>query len=922
QAQLALELEHMNIQSVQLDQSSTNAQIEKIQNQISDFQNQKKSGVSSSDQMATKSVNLSTANLNQLQSLLVLKKQQLTLLNQRSQLLQQKLELSQKWLDILQAIMKQKQQVLRHESLLELEHKLQQDIQEKQNIINNLQLQLQKNKLNTPASRKHQVQLTQQIHFLNESINLLNTKLKLATENSELEGIDISHPEKYTAAQLKQWLTKITEIRQQLDSTSALNKANLNILLQELELLKKRFKLQEIDADFFHNEQVHLQDLISAFQEQLQNLNNLKSVLNTKLVALQKAYQFNLNRSLTLRQHLPDKREQWLALASELGHIPYLLFETLNSTWHDFVTKWHNSDIKKLITFFLFFTFIIGLSLSLSRLPKPALGTLADNQTFTMKTRSIFYALLRSSRSVFIIAAPLLSAIWIFNLQSGRLILMLLAIWLVFQWLVQISYWLLISPLVPVDLRQPRLHRNLLWVMAGSAFITVFVGMGQLGLLSETMQVLFDQIFMLLMLPLAVLTLQLRKKLIQHSQTDSNNSFWKGLVSLLSLIFPLTILALSIIGLAGYVNLAWFIAQQLLVVVMVLVIWMILRHLMLDGIAHLKLLAQSSSKQTGYLIRGIINPLQLLFTFALLLSMTWLLIYFLTWSSGVDIEEFLKNILSSPIFTIGNKTIEPLHLIQAGLIAFFVIYFGIWIRQLSYELFYRKIHDRGLRNSLSVFTQYFIIIIGLLLALNLLGINLTSLTVFAGALGVGIGFGLQNIANNFISGLILLTERPVRTEDWISIGNQEGRIKHIGMRSLVLTAWDNQDVIIPNADLITSSVTNWTLSDSLIRTVFEVGIRYQDDPHQAKKVIEKAVAMTPSVYLEREPQVLLTEFANSSVNFRVQFYSDVDNQTSRIQVKSDVMFAIWDALKEAGIGIPFPQQDIYIKELPDSKSTN
>ncbi len=181
---------------------------------------------------------------------------------------------------------------------------------------------------------------------------------------------------------------------------------------------------------------------------------------------------------------------------------------------------------------------------------------------------------------------------------------------------------------------------------------------------------------------------------------------------------------------------------------------------------------------------------------------------------------------------------------------------------------------------------------------------------------------LSGIANNFISGLILLTERPVRTEDWVTIGDQEGRIKHIGMRSLVLTAWDNQDVIIPNADLITNPVTNWTLTDSLVRTVFEVGIRYQDDPHQAKKVIEEAIAMIPSVYLEKPPQVLLTEFANSSVNFRIQFYSDVDTQTSRLQVKSEVMFAIWDALREAEIGIPFPQQDIYIKELPQLQTVS
>ncbi|HHB12612.1 MAG TPA: mechanosensitive ion channel, partial [Chromatiales bacterium] len=175
--------------------------------------------------------------------------------------------------------------------------------------------------------------------------------------------------------------------------------------------------------------------------------------------------------------------------------------------------------------------------------------------------------------------------------------------------------------------------------------------------------------------------------------------------------------------------------------------------------------------------------------------------------------------------------------------------------------------------------------------------------------------GLQNISNNFVSGLILLVERPVRVEDWVTIDDTEGAITRIGMRSLTLTTWDNQDVIIPNANLISNPFTNWTLSDKLVRTVFVVGIRYQDDPHKAQSVIKDAVTMQPEVSLEREPRVLLTEFNASSVDFRVEYYVDVE-QFSRLAVKSKVMFAIWDALKEADIGIPFPQRDIYIKELP------
>jgi potassium efflux system protein len=138
-----------------------------------------------------------------------------------------------------------------------------------------------------------------------------------------------------------------------------------------------------------------------------------------------------------------------------------------------------------------------------------------------------------------------------------------------------------------------------------------------------------------------------------------------------------------------------------------------------------------------------------------------------------------------------------------------------------------------LHNSLAIFSQYAIILLGVLIGLNLLNINLTSLTVFAGALGVGIGLGLQNIANNFVSGLILLMERPVRILDWVTISNHEGKVSRIGMRFLTVTTWDNQDVIIPNADLISTPFTNWTLSDALVRTIFVVGSRIHIGPSRS-----------------------------------------------------------------------------------------
>lgn len=116
---------------------------------------------------------------------------------------------------------------------------------------------------------------------------------------------------------------------------------------------------------------------------------------------------------------------------------------------------------------------------------------------------------------------------------------------------------------------------------------------------------------------------------------------------------------------------------------------------------------------------------------------------------------------------------------------------------------------------------------------------------------------MQNIANNFVSGLILLAERPIRTKDWVTIGDKEGEVAEIGMRSVTVTTWDNQDVIIPNSDLTSSAFINWTRTNNVVRTVLIIGIRYQDDPHKAQTIIEEAVIMQPEVSLEPKPLVLL-----------------------------------------------------------------
>ncbi len=217
---------------------------------------------------------------------------------------------------------------------------------------------------------------------------------------------------------------------------------------------------------------------------------------------------------------------------------------------------------------------------------------------------------------------------------------------------------------------------------------------------------------------------------------------------------------------------------------------------------------------------------------------------------------------------------------------------------------------RGVPAAISTGVHYVILLIGFTLAIGAAGIDLSRFGLLAGAFGVGIGFGLQNVVNNFVSGLILLFERPVQTGDTIEIGDLIGDVKRIGIRSSTVRTIDGADVIVPNANLISERVVNWTFSDRQRRVDLAVGVAYGTDPEQ---VIELLVAVGRA-HLEvldiPEPIALFTGFGDSSLDFSLRFWTRFEIFP---RVRSEIAVGVNTALREAGIEIPFPQRDVHLK---------
>jgi len=226
----------------------------------------------------------------------------------------------------------------------------------------------------------------------------------------------------------------------------------------------------------------------------------------------------------------------------------------------------------------------------------------------------------------------------------------------------------------------------------------------------------------------------------------------------------------------------------------------------------------------------------------------------------------------------------------------------------------------GVRISIARLIHYGFVLVGFLLALVALGVQLRDITIIAGALGVGIGFGLQGIVNNFVSGLILLFERPVKVGDFIQLGEQWAEIKKIGLRATVVETLDRSEIVVPNSDLVSNQVTNWTLSNRMVRLVIPVGVEYGSDVPLVMETLKEAAMASSKVMRMPEPQVFFVNFGESSLDFELRVW--MSNIDDRFTVKSHLHQEIDRRFRQAGIVIAFPQRDLHLRSVDQSPSSN
>lgn len=737
--------------------------------------------------------------------------------------------------------------------------------------------------------------------------------------------------------QLEPLIDTLQTFLMQVDSgLFALRKANeqASFILNELEYSKKLIndKLFALQQQLVTIEDNYKQRYIT-YSEYIQLKNtttNLISAYNSLMTRIEAntdrvvSYRTTIAQTygvgLTAHQQLPANLEQWRVLYEEISALPSLLFQKAKQDWHRMALSLSQASVATLAP--LIFIELIWLALTIiiwRFVNKTHHEEDVSQKSFAGNLWLTIANILANNKighlCFYLIIAFVLTTV--FSGETDNIVVDLILVWLAFKIAIGIAQFTLINRQEEeVAERDIQLYKTLRWSLIASAWAAAITVIAHKLTLSPEVTGFVDRLFMLILCFICYPLLRARDVIPEIvAPYIGTHNYLKRTIQVVALLIPVTILSSAVIGLFGYVNLAWQIATIEGKLVIVVGLWLLLRGLMRDAMVWLSELCIKRLKNGWLWTEAFLKPLHHVLHIILIGLMAFLLISWITNEREPSPLLFkLQQFIYHPLIKTGDIEITSVTLIQFFLVLMVVLWAGKWSREFSYRWLFTRFQDPGVRNSLSVFTQYGILTIGGLVILNVLGIDLTTLAVVAGALAVGIGFGVRDIANNLLCGLLLLIERPVRQGDLIKVGDFEGKVIDIGMRAITIKNGDNVEVLIPNAFIINQSVINSTRSENALRTSFTLKIGFQDDIGSIQKLIQQIISEHPAIVSKPPIQIIIKEVGDSAIILHVHYYTAPIYQDTRDSIKSEIIFKILAGLKDAGVELPYPQHGVRLQQ--------
>ncbi len=772
-------------------------------------------------------------------------------------------------------------------------------------------LQVQENKLNEALKKLYEngLKLQQDVKITNEfnSAYLLEARTLL---NNQIINLT---QQKITELNLQRVLARADYLLLKSPDIHTLQKVtdtykNIISQLSDMEQSLKKI-LFVLKNELDHVTDAHLKQqfssLISIINSRVTGIGIQEQTLQEDL----ENHQQQLKNQLSVRQSLAEYSfSSWPTIVKQFFETPLQMVNYLQSLTLKFVDNylWQNKWACLLIWVMGIVTasIVISLHLLLKQLTQ-------DKERSRISGHLYDKALILLSRNMKLIGALSVGiVIFYFNgipFANYRMLFNLCLVWLTFHTLILIARLALMERVSDASGIDVRLYYRLKWLLLIGGTITGLMVFSQQLPMAILLQDIFNRLFMLFLMASSLFAWKSRNVIneLLTPYLKTKKSYLRSAVMLLVILTPITLLVTALIGILGYVNLAWTLSRYQLQILFVISAYVVMRGLLFDA---LELVSEwmVTGVQNGWLwIEVVLKPIDKILRIFLLLFCLYLLLRLFDWPADAQAFNRLYKLGEYPIVNVSGIHITFVSIIEFVILIMVFAWISRWTRELCFRWLYRDASDAGIRNSLSVFTQYAVILIGGFITLRVLGLDFSGMSMILGGLAVGMGFGLRDFASNIVGGLMLLIERPVREGDLITLGNHEGRVAHIGIRSMRVSSWDNMEVLIPNAETFNKPFTNWTHQDSIIRTVFPIKVSRTDDPVMVQQLILDVLNIIPEIVDDPEPQVYLKKIDDALLEFEARYFINVQLHT-RFAIRSKVLFAIMAQFQAAGVQPPIP----------------
>ncbi len=777
------------------------------------------------------------------------------------------------------------------------------------------QLNLLYTKLNQAKSDKSKdknfnAQYEREIFYANENLNFTYLQMLIVRYQDQLQQLRIAISHSGSITLLNKASAQVQLLSKQILRVKDLLNKRVDILDQ-----RKIFLLQDKDSNA---EDVIDLARLSKLDAQYQAMKVSVTTLNERIFAFHVVLDQALQYELSSRQGLPGLNSKaWFDLGAEIWFVPTLAFQVVKSLSISLTTAIKNIDTMMSVILVLLESVLIGVFIFGNRFLAKIVSSMAEHEFGHINLKRLSIQILRRNLVDIFLIGNSIALLEFFSIptQSSSFFINLMLVWLFFKSIITLARVCLVETTHDRAGHDVRLYHRLKWTfLVGGIVTAITVFVHQLPVIYE-LKDLCDRLFLLFLLVASVFLLkswEVLPELILH-HVDARRLYLTKIVRLLGLLVPLILLINSAIGLFGFVNLVLTISWYESVFLLVLVGYLIVRGLLIDGMVFVSTLLIAHVGNGWLWTEAFLKPLDKVLRIVLFF-MAWAFLFVCYgWNQQSPVVTQLNNLLNYHIVDMLNTSITVLSIVELSIIVSFLHWAARWSREFVYRLLLSRTKDLGLRNSLAIFSQYLTIAVGIFICLRIIGIDLKALAFVATGLAFAIGLGLRDLANNFACGFLLLIERPIRVGDTVSVGTYEGEVTHIGGRAITIRTWDHVEVIVPNTEIFTKSFMNWTAKDHIVRTIIPIKINRHDSPLEVQAIIMKVLSSHANVLTDPLPEVFLKELSDALIEFEVRYFVNLRQIKSRIGLRSEVLMAIWQAFEAHEIHPPYPYHEIHVK---------